>query len=83
VTVELALSPEIEAHAVAQAAARGVSVETYLQSVLTELLQPPRPGTLNEAEFEAGLTALTEGSEHLPVLSDEAVSRAGIYRDHD
>jgi hypothetical protein len=83
VTVKLALPPEIEAHAVAQAAARGVSVETYLQGVLTQLLQPSPATALTESEFEAGLDALAEGSDHLPVLSDEAVSRDGIYHDHD
>ena len=35
------------------------------------------------AEFEATLDALAEGSEKLPVLSAEATSRAGTYRDHN
>jgi hypothetical protein len=34
-------------------------------------------------EFEAAMDALAEGTEHLPVLSAEALTRAGIYRDHD
>ncbi len=39
--------------------------------------------TSSEADFEADLDALSKGGEGLPVLSEEATTRAGIYADHD
>lgn len=82
-TITLDLNPEIESRAAAHAAARGLSLEAYIQSVLEQMVPPTSPASLSLEEFDAGLSALSEGGETLPVLSEEAASRAGIYRDHD
>jgi hypothetical protein len=34
-------------------------------------------------ELEARLDALAKGGENLPYLPPEAISREGLYRDHD
>lgn len=82
-TITLDLNPEIESRAAAQAAARGLSLEAYIQSVLEHTVPTTPPASLSLEGFNAGLTALSEGGEALPVLSEEATSRAGIYGDHD
>ncbi len=86
-TVTLELRPEVEEHIKAEAKARGLSVETYILSVLE------KEATNGEANF--ALTATpeewkkafldwvhTERPGH-PPLSDEAISRESIYRERE
>lgn len=86
-TVTLDLKPEVEERIVAEAKARGLSVESYILSVLE------KDATNREANF--ALTATleewkkaflewvhTERAAH-PPLSDEAISREGIYRERE
>ena len=42
-----------------------------------------RQSTMNLAEFDASLDLLAEGSERLPVLPNDATTRAGIYREQN
>lgn len=81
-TVTLDLQPEVTAYAASQAAAHGISVEAYLEQVLSVLVASPSPRRISDEDFEAGLDELAAG-EPLPVLSDAATIRAGIYADHD
>ncbi len=55
-------------------------IEQALET-LSERMQ--RSSSMSLAEFEATLDALADGSERLPILSPEATTRAGIYRDHN
>lgn len=55
-------------------------IERALET-LSERIQ--RNAVPSLGEFEAALDALADGSEKLPVLSPEATTRAGIYRDHN
>jgi hypothetical protein len=41
-----------------------------------QVLESPTPGTFSDHEFEAALDLLAQGSESLPILSDEATTRA-------
>ena len=86
-TVTLELKPEVEEKIVAEAKARGVSVETYILNVLEKEV------TNGEASFALTATpeewkkaflewAHTEGPAH-PPLSDEAMSRDSIYRERE
>jgi hypothetical protein len=79
ITVEL--TPEVEARLWAQARAQGVSLTTYLQTVIEQIasLESSAGGPLEE--FEAEMDALAEGSEQLPVLPPKAYSRESIYGD--
>ncbi len=51
-----------------------------VDAVVPKLLQEPS-GQLGSAEFRAVLEEIAADSAEAPVLSDEAVSRAGIYGD--
>ncbi|HJZ82923.1 MAG TPA: hypothetical protein VKD91_21330 [Pyrinomonadaceae bacterium] len=86
-TVTLDLKPEVEQRIAAEAKARGLSVETYILSVLE------REATNGESSFALTATAPqwkkaflewvhTERPEH-PPLSDEAISRDSIYRERE
>lgn len=48
-----------------------------------QVIDSPSPGFVSDQEFEAALDVLAQGSEKLPVLTEEATTRAGIYGDHD
>jgi hypothetical protein len=48
-----------------------------------QVIDGPSPGVVSDQEFEAALDVLAQGSERLPVLSEEATTRAGMYGDHD
>lgn len=86
-TVTLDLKPEVEERIVAEAKARGLSVETYILNVLE------KEATNGEASFalrgtpEQWKTAFLEWAHaerppH-PPLSDEAMSRESIYRERE
>ncbi len=86
-TVTLELKPEVEERIVAEAKARGLSVETYILNVLE------KEATNGKASF--ALTATPEEWEKAflewvhaerpahPPLSDEAISRESIYRERE
>ncbi|MCI0490747.1 MAG: hypothetical protein L0229_29485 [Blastocatellia bacterium] len=82
-TVTLELKPEIEASLAKQAAAEGVSVEEYIQSILESITFAPAPATRQERArlFEEWI----KSHSHLEAapLSDEAISREGIYRERE
>jgi antitoxin ParD1/3/4 len=90
-TITLELSPEMEAK-LREGIARhdAESVRQLLADALTptvEALLRQASEQLSEDEFEALADQLADAlAEHLepntPVLSDYAVSRAGIYEDH-
>jgi hypothetical protein len=81
--VTLELKPEIEHRVTAEAAARGVSVEAYLTSLIEDRALLLGPETITPEQFEADMDLLADGSERLPVLPPDAFSRESIYADHD
>jgi hypothetical protein len=82
-TITLQLKPEVEERLLARAQAQGMSLETYVASVIEAqvLPGPKRRPTLEE--FEADLEAIAEGTDDIPVLPPEALTREAIYRDHN
>jgi hypothetical protein len=82
--ITLELPPEIRASLEAQARARGLRLDVYVESVLTKQVTTQHPGrTMSLEKFEAELDALAENSEKLPNLPAEAVNRESFYQDHD
>ncbi len=86
-TLTLDLSPEIESRLrqiIARrdaAAARRLLADALAPVVETLFHEPVAPA--NSAELSAKLDRLVaEAGKDLPVLSDHAVSREGIYGDH-
>jgi len=68
----------------AAAKARGLSLEAYIQEILTQQLARPvetrKPQT--PEEIRAWLDSLAQFSNSIPPLP-EAISREWIYQDHD
>lgn len=81
-TVRLELKPDVEANLTAQARARGVPLDAYLQGVIEDLarIETARPANLQE--LRATLDALAEMGRGLPRLPSSAFDRESIYQDH-
>ncbi|MEX2301634.1 MAG: hypothetical protein WD733_11890 [Bryobacterales bacterium] len=82
-TVRLDLRPDVEANLAAQARARGVPLEVYLQRVIEDLARSAEVPPASLQDLEATLDALAEMGRDLPHLPSSAFSRENIYRDHD
>jgi hypothetical protein len=82
-TVRIELKPEVEANIAAQAQARGLSVEDYLQRVIEDQagVQPNDPGY--PERLMRALDRLAEMGKDLPPLPSSALTRESIYQDHD
>ena len=82
-TLRLELNPEVEANLVAQAEARGVPLDAYLQRVIEDLGRSrPSPSTsLND--MRRTLDMLADMGRGLVQLPPSAFTRESIYRDHD
>jgi hypothetical protein len=83
-TLRLELKPEVEASLAAQARAKNVPLNVYLQSILEDLAHieagRPAPGL---QDLRATLDALADMGRELPPLPSSAFSRESIYREHD
>jgi hypothetical protein len=79
--ITLELPPEVEARLWVRARAQGVSLGTYVRTLIEQSAALDSQAGLSLQEFEAGMDALAEGSEELPVLPPEAYSRESIYGD--
>ena len=80
-TITLELTPEIEAGLSAQAQARGLSLQAYLEHVLHE--RSSAIGTLQgEAKEKArAFEAWARSHPHTPPLSDDSIRRENLTRD--
>jgi hypothetical protein len=78
-TVTLELKPELEQQVRTRAAANGVSFEAYLLSVIEDASAIPTFQEATLEEFEAAMDAFSEGTEALPVLPPEALTRESMY----
>lgn len=81
-TVKLQLRPEVEAELAAQARARGLSLEVYLEQVLQERSRVTTlPPSGSAAERAASFEAWAHSHPLTPPLPDEAVRRQNLVRD--
>ncbi|MBE9215545.1 hypothetical protein IQ247_23245 [Plectonema cf. radiosum LEGE 06105] len=84
----LELKPEVETRLVAHAAAMGMSVERYLESLVEKSLSKEEAFievTIPQEKWKAALNNLGRSpslAQTLP-LSDEAISRESIYTRED
>jgi hypothetical protein len=83
VTIRLELKPEVEASLAARAQARGVPLDTYLQSVVEQVAREAGAPSASLDQFRATLDALAEMGKNLPSPPSAAFSRECIYQDHD
>ena len=82
-TVTLQLKPEVEQRLLAHAQAQGISLEAYLAGVIEAQVLPGPKRRPTIEEFEADLEAIAEGTDDIPVLPPEALTREAIYGDHN
>jgi hypothetical protein len=85
-TITLKLSPEQEHRLRAGAASHDAqvvrevllqAVDSTVEGILGSSFQPPKANTLSTL-----LDQVAAGFHNAPALSDEALSRSGIYADH-
>jgi len=82
-TIQIELSPEMEARLVADARAEGIPLEKVAERLLQEAMasRPVAPGNLTVEDFHTMLDALAEASEELPNLPTESFTRESFYED--
>lgn len=63
----------------------GMSLDAYIVSLLEQVAHTKPDQAQNQSieEFERSLGRIAQFSSEIPVLPDEALSREGIYQDHD
>jgi hypothetical protein len=83
VTLILDLKPELEERVLAQARARGLSPESYLTTVIEAQVPPMEPPRASLEQFLAELEEFAEGTDDIPVLPPEALTREAIYGEHN
>ncbi len=69
----------------AQAKARGLQPEAYVEEILVQQVEVRPPGTrqpLTAQEIRAWLDSLAQFSDKIPALP-EIISREWIYQDHE
>jgi hypothetical protein len=80
--VTLTISDELAA----QANARGVPLEVYVQNLIVQAAPKALDSSTRRrtfGEFHAWLEEFTQYSSKMPILSDQAISRETIYQDRD
>jgi hypothetical protein len=87
-TVTLELTPEIEERIRAKAAARGLPVEKFIETVIENDVsnggQKSFHDTAPPEEWEKAFTQWVNANRpHHPPLSDEAISRENIYQERE
>jgi hypothetical protein len=82
-TIEVEISPELEATLAEEAALHGMELKIYAGNLLQERKARYATGTgiLKPGDVKAMTKALTKGSERLPILTPEANERASFYED--
>lgn len=80
-SITVQLEPDVEARLLARARAEGMSLDAYVKTVVEQMAAIEGPPEVSLEDFEAGLDALAEGCEELPVLPPDAYRRENIYGD--
>lgn len=85
-TVTLELKPEVEERIVAEAKARGLSVESYILNVLEKEAMNGGTNfalTATPEEWKKAFLKWVNTERPAHQLSDEAISRESIYRERE
>lgn len=80
-TVTLDLGPDVEAGLLAQAEARGLPLEAFLEQVLRERSQAVDVSRAGPAEKAQAFRSWAANHPHTPPLSDDAIRRENLVRD--
>jgi len=79
--VKLQLSPDLEAKLGAQARARGLSLEAYLEQLLRERSHVQTAPSVDPAERARSFETWAHSHPLTPPLLDDAVRRQSLVRD--
>jgi len=83
-SISIELKPEIEELLEQEAAAKGISVESYVEELIEQQVSHPhRTSHIGSEKIDHVLDSLAEGSDEPPVLKPEAYTRESIYQDHN
>lgn len=83
-SISIELKPEVEERLEREAAAKGVSVESYVEELIEQQFsRPPKTSQVGAEEVDHVLDSLAEGLDNRPVLPPEAYRRESIYLEHD
>lgn len=83
-SISIELKPEIEERLKQEAAAKGVSMESYVEALIEQQFsQPHKTSHIAAEEIDYVLDFLAEGSDDRPVLPSEAHTRDTIYHGHN
>ncbi len=80
-TVKLQLKPDVEVELLAQARARGLSLEAYLGQVLQERSRIMTPPNISAADKASAFENWAHSHPRTAPLPDEAVRRQNLVRD--
>lgn len=79
--ISIELKPEVEERLGREAAAKGVSVEAYVEDIIEQqVIRPHEASRIDLKEIDRILDALSEGSDESPAPPPEAYTRERIYR---
>ena len=82
--VTVRLDPDMERVLESRARAAGVSLESYVKTLLNDLISnPPENPNLKGQELESELDGLAAYSDRIPLLPLTVLTREGMYQDHD
>jgi len=85
-TVPVPLTPDEQAALQAHARARGLSVDSLLRKAVLQIIASApeaSQGQLSFSEWEKEFEAWLDAQPDMPTLSDNAISREGIYTRED
>jgi hypothetical protein len=83
-SISIELKPEVEERLEQEAAARGLSVESYVGELIEhQFSRPSKTPHAGAEEIDQVLDSLAEGSDDQPAPPPEAYTRESIYQDHD
>lgn len=80
-TITLTLDPEVEKNLIARARERGLTLDAYLENLVTREASRAAEDQRGGKEKAQAFIAWAKGHRPTKPLSDEAVSRATLYPD--
>ena len=84
--IQVELKPDIEAQIIAEARAKGIEPSIYAGSVIERAYRhgnETRTASRTPEEVRAWLDSLTQFSDKIPQLPEEAFTRESFYQDYE
>jgi hypothetical protein len=83
-SINIELKPEIEELLKQKAAAKSISIESYVEELIEQQVSRPHINShIGLEEIDQILDSLAEGLDDRSILRPEAYTRESIYQDHN